>query len=634
MNDTHIQAQAYGYFLAEAPELLQTIEHEILTLPNEHTTAKVHNLMRALHTLKGAAANVGLATIERISHDFEDVARVFYNLEVEIDEAIQSLLFDGYAGLHECLDAQIAGKEIDEQEIVDRSAMTISQLKSILGDWAEADVALPTAMELGFDIVASIFETTVQEQLDALSTVIATQDSAEIEACLRLTTEMFIGLGESFELPGFVAIDLAIVEAINLHPDLVESIAYSALTNLRQAQIEVLAGDRVSGGSIRPDLLKFTQAQGVEPSSLELAAVAEDSAMEIAPTGSVEFEDWTVDVPTPEFAEFADWTLETVTAEAVEFEDWTVDVPTPGLAEIAQEWTVEPALPESIESGQILAIASGEAELPGFRAFLTSTRFRTRNGLSAETQDLFDRVLRLCWDWFEHEVHTPHAQLNLELLVTSDGLADLDYLHHWIGLLLQGVSTPSDRVSIQLYRKSCVYQVIYAVAKYVAEVDPIHQITPEVLAELRSHLQTTVLAYKQQPPVTLNERGWLDRIILPHHWTIPATGEDPLIAEIWGQPQTSTESSSFTPEFTHDSQQQVANIDRLQALLIESHMRSIQHHQQLQQLAAAAHADELAELIAGAAQLTADLSIALETASELYQVSDRQQQFLSQIASG
>jgi chemotaxis protein histidine kinase CheA len=662
MNDTHIQAQAYGYFLAEAPELLQTIEHEILTLPNEHTTAKVHNLMRALHTLKGAAANVGLATIERISHDFEDVARVFYNLEVEIDEAIQSLLFDGYAGLHECLDAQIAGKEIDEQEIVDRSALTISQLKSILGDWAEVDVALPTAMELGFDIVASIFETTVQEQLDALSTVIATQDSAEIEACLRLTTEMFIGLGESFELPGFVAIDLAIVEAINLHPDLVESIAYSALTNLRQAQIEVLAGDRVSGGSIRPDLLKFTQAQGVEPSSLELAAVAEDSAMAIAPTGSVEFEDWTVDVPTPEFAEFADWTLETVTAEAVEFEDWTVDVPTPalaedwtvetvaaeavefedwtvdvptpGLAEIAQEWTVEPAIPESIESGQILAIASGEAELPGFRAFLTSTRFRTRNGLSTETQDLFDRVLRLCWDWFEHEVHTPHAQLNLELLVTSDGLADLDYLHHWIGLLLQGVSTPSDRLSIQLYRKSCVYQVIYAVAKYVAEVDPIHQITPEVLAELRSHLQTTVLAYKQQPPVTLNERGWLDRIILPHHWTIPATGEDPLIAEIWGQPQTSTELSSFTPEFTHDSQQQVANIDRLQALLIESHLRSIQHHQQLQQLAAASPADELAELIAGAAQLTADLSIALETASELYQVSDRQQQFLSQIASG
>ena len=34
MNDSQIQAQAYSYFLAEAPELLHTIEQEILTIPN------------------------------------------------------------------------------------------------------------------------------------------------------------------------------------------------------------------------------------------------------------------------------------------------------------------------------------------------------------------------------------------------------------------------------------------------------------------------------------------------------------------------------------------------------------------------------------------------------------------------
>ncbi len=224
-----------------------------------------------------------------------------------------------------------------------------------------------------------------------------------------------------------------------------------------------------------------------------------------------------------------------------------------------------------------------------------------------------------------------HSQLNLELLITADGLADLDYLHHWVGLLLQGVSTPSDRASLYLYRQSCVYQVIYAVAKYLADTNPIHQVTPELLTQLRSHLQTTVVAYKQQPPVTLNERGWLDRIILPHHWTIPATNEDPLVAEIWGQPQTSTPS---IPAFTHDAQQQGAKIDRLQALLIESHMRSLQHHQQLQQLSSESHADELAELVAGAAQLATDLGLALATASELYQVADGHQQFLSQIAAG
>jgi chemotaxis protein histidine kinase CheA len=642
MNDSHIQAQAYGYFLAEAPELLQTIEQEILTLPNEHTTAKVHNLMRALHTLKGAAANVGLATIERIAHDFEDVARVFYNLEVEIDASIQSLLLDGYSGLQECLDAQVLGKEIDERAIVDRSAIAIGQLKSILGDWADVDVALPTAMELGFDIVASIFETTVEEQLEALSAIVATKDLAQIEACLRLTTEMFIGLGESFELPGFVEIDRAIVTAIDLHPEQLESIAYIALTNLRQAQLEVLAGDRVLGGSIRPDLLKFTQLSVEQTSSSELAELSELA------------EDWSVDIaPADEFAEFAeDWTTESATLQLAELtEDWSVDIaPADEFAEFAEDWTAtEPILelaevtldlpteasaPILTEFNPIFATASGEAELAGFRTFLTSDKFRTRHGLSPETQDLFDRIVRLCWDWFRQEVNTPHSQLNLELLIAADGLADLDYLHHWIGLLLQGVSTPSDRASLHLYRQSCVYQVIYAVAKYLADTNPIHQVTPELLTQLRSHLQTTVVAYKQQPPVTLNERGWLDRIILPHHWTIPATNEDPLLAEIWGQPQTTQSFSSLTPGFTHDAQPQAAKIDRLQSLLIESHMRSLGQHKQLQELASETHADELAELVTSAAQLSADLGLALATASELYQVADGHQQFLSQIAAG
>ncbi|WP_310410397.1 Hpt domain-containing protein, partial [Chamaesiphon sp. OTE_8_metabat_110] len=194
MNDSQIQAQAYSYFLAEAPELLQTIEHEILTLPSEHTTAKVHNLMRALHTLKGAAANVGLKTIEQIAHSFEDVARVFYNLELEIDVSIQTLLLNGYSGLQECLTAQVTERKIDEAAILDRLAETLDSLKLKLGDWTEADIALPTSIELGFDIVASIFETTIQEQIDEVITVMANHDSIQIEACLNSVTDICISL--------------------------------------------------------------------------------------------------------------------------------------------------------------------------------------------------------------------------------------------------------------------------------------------------------------------------------------------------------------------------------------------------------------------------------------------------------
>jgi two-component system, chemotaxis family, sensor histidine kinase and response regulator PixL len=470
MNDSQIQAQAYSYFLVEAPELLQTIEQEILTLPSEHTTAKVHNLMRALHTIKGGAANVGLATIERIAHNFEDVARVFYNLEVEIDPSIQLLLLDGYSGLDECFNAQITAQEIDEPAILDRMAATLEQLKLKLGDWSEADIALPTAMELGFDIVASIFETTIQEQIDEMIAVIATQDPEQIQACLHRVTDIGISLAESFELPGFLAIERAIIAAISHHPDQLDQIALLALTNLQQAQADVLAGDRTLGGTILPDLARMAQNRAIE-------------------------------APIPEI--------------------------------------------EPIESIRI--IASGEAELPGFQAFLMGDQFRKRHEFSTDNQLLFNQIIRLCWDWFRHEIQSPQSELNLEILVMTEGLADLDYIHHWIGLLLKGLSTPNigissvkeDRSSLYLYRQCCIYQVVFAVAKYLAGAEPHPQFTPEFLTELRLHLQTTVDNYKQGSPVTASERGWIDRIIIPHHWTTISavtTGEDLLLDEIWGQP--------------------------------------------------------------------------------------------------
>jgi two-component system, chemotaxis family, sensor histidine kinase and response regulator PixL len=545
MNDLQIQAQAYSYFLAEAPELLQTIEQEILTLPAEHTTAKVHNLMRALHTLKGAAANVGLASIGSIAHDLEDVARVFYNLEISVDVSIQSLLLEGYSGLQECMDAQVLGREIDERIVFERLAKTIEQLKLKLGDWTQHEISLPSSLELGFDIVASIFETTVQEQLNALNLTIlrgrgAANETAyleEIQLCLQETTENFIGLAESFELPGFLAINQRIDEVIVLHPELLTQIASLALINLQQAQAEVLAGDRTVGGTISPELANLIAS--------DLGRVEQD--------------------------------LFTTESQIVDLPELAQNIaPVTDLAIFAPSFD------------RVLAIASGEAELPGFRAFLTSDKFRKRQGLSSDTQDLFDRLIRLCWDWFKHNIDTPESDLNLELLVMTEGLADLDYIDRWIELLLQGVSSPKDRTGLQLYRQSCIYQTVFAVAKYLEIEENNSQINTEFLTELRSKLQTTVAAYKQEAPVTINERGWIDRIILPHNWTNLAT-PDP-------------------EELT---------LARIQALLIDSHHRSIDSQQRLEAIYSNTQTPELAGLVNESIQLSRDLSIALETISSL-----------------
>jgi two-component system, chemotaxis family, sensor histidine kinase and response regulator PixL len=505
MNDSQIQAQAYGYFLTEAPELLQTIEQEILTLPSNRTTAKVHNLMRALHTLKGAAANVRLATIERIAHDLEDVARVFYNLEVEIDLSIQSLLLDGYAGLQECLNAQMMDLKIDEQAIVDRLVVTIDRLKLKLGDWSDTEIELPTAIELGFDIVASIFETTIQEQIDALSQVIATYNPTEIAACLHSIAEVGIGLAESLELPGFLAIDRAIIAALANYPDRIESIANLALQNIQQAQIQVLAGDRVNGGTVCADL----------------ANLAQNPVLEI--TTPLE----------PEFIGAGIITTDPVQVATVDAES---------SPEQLLKFAVEAGTPLELKSNQILVTAAGEAELPAFQSFLTSDRFRKRNVLSTDTQHLFDRIIRLCWDWFRQQIQTPHSELNFETLIAAEGLANLDYIHRWIELLLQSVGIAGDRLSLQLYRQCCIYQVVFAIAKYLADREPRYQITPEFLIELRLQLQASAEAYQLQPPVTASERGWIDRIILPHHWertSVEIDRQDCQLSEIWEDPKLS-----------------------------------------------------------------------------------------------
>jgi hypothetical protein len=235
-----------------------------------------------------------------------------------------------------------------------------------------------------------------------------------------------------------------------------------------------------------------------------------------------------------------------------------------------------------------LTVSSGELQLAGFRAFLTSDRFRKRQELSSETQDLFDRIVRLCWDWFRRNIGTPESELNLELLLMTEGLADLDYLDRWIELLLKGVSKTSDRIGLQLYRQSCIYQTVFAVAKYLAETETNSQINAEFLTELRSKLQSTVSAYKQEEPVTINERGWIDRIILPHNWTNLATPD----------------SESVT-------------LARIQALLIDSHHRSIDSQQRLEAIYSTTQTTELAGLVSESIQLSKDLSIALETISSL-----------------
>ncbi|MEO0686931.1 MAG: Hpt domain-containing protein, partial [Cyanobacteria bacterium J06649_11] len=264
ITDSSIREQAYIYFLSEAPELLQTIEEELFGLIEDRSTNRVHNLMRATHTLKGGAANVELESINKIAHSLEDVFKALYNPEVEIDSQLHSLLIQAFECLQLCLTSEITGTKIDDDELMQRAASVFADLQEKLGDAFGAEAHIPTSEELGFDIVLSIFETGVTQRIDSIDELVNNPpETAEVAAFLRTQAEVFTGLSESLNLPGFGEITQAILAALDANSSQALEIATIANRDLQQARQAVLAGDRERGGEASRDLLAFSQPVAV-----------------------------------------------------------------------------------------------------------------------------------------------------------------------------------------------------------------------------------------------------------------------------------------------------------------------------------------------------------------------------------
>ena len=259
ITDPVIRDRAYHYFLEEAPDLLETIEQELFaindsSLDRKERGLRVNNLMRATHTLKGGAANVGLETIKTVAHHIEDVFKALYNPELEIDRETKKLLYAIYECLRDPLTAEFSQITIDHEEVLNRSATVFAELQSKLGDYLTGQDAFPTSEELGLDIVESLFESVIPERINELSVAIDDRDSNAVGEVLRSQAEIFVGLAESINLPGLGKIAQTILKALELHPEQEIEIAKLAIANLQAAQVAVKNGDRDRGGEPLPEL--------------------------------------------------------------------------------------------------------------------------------------------------------------------------------------------------------------------------------------------------------------------------------------------------------------------------------------------------------------------------------------------
>lgn len=248
--DPDIRNQAYQFFAQESLDFLQTIEAGLLTLSHDRSVPKIHTLMRAAHSIKGGAASVGLPAIQHLAHHLEDVFRVLYRQEIDIDFALEDLLLQAYDRLKGPLIEQLQTGHHDADLSIQQGDAIFAQLADRLGDALQnLDHELPTAEELGVDIVQAIFSGDVQAGLDRLTTVLAHPTDCQLAGEIRAQADVFIGVGQLVNLPGFTQIGQTVLAALSAHPQQAFDIGQLALADFQSAQMAVLAGDRAQGGS-------------------------------------------------------------------------------------------------------------------------------------------------------------------------------------------------------------------------------------------------------------------------------------------------------------------------------------------------------------------------------------------------
>jgi len=506
ITDSSIREQGYIYFLSEAPELLQTIEEELFGLVEDRSTNRVHNLMRATHTLKGGAANVELESITKIAHSLEDVFKALYNPDVEIDAQLHSLLSQAFECLQLCLTSEITGTKIDDDELMQRAASVFADLQEKLGDAFGAEAHIPTSEELGFDIVLSIFETGVTQRIDSINDLVNNPpETSEVATFLRTQAEVFTGLSESLNLPGFGEITQAILAALDANSSQALEIAKIANRDLQQAREAVLAGDRERGGEASQDLLAFSQDEDTEDFNLLQSHLTEDI-------------------------------LEDVTTQSLK----TDSVAKPLRSQIEE-------LYEFFTEGNI-----------------------DNEPLKPKSAKFHLKVIRCVLGWFNHELNITEDKLGLHLLIPKNNVAEnsVEYVESWLQEFLEFVQEDSDSPSLCLYRLGGILTVLLAVAKFRCYQENLCDFS--VIETLQSKVSDIAKEYKNYSPVTVEDKKWLDSFKLQNLLEIKseipeqvspevvAPGENMLEA-IWGEDIDSNLINNTAEEQTKELQSSLSN---------------------------------------------------------------------------
>jgi chemotaxis protein histidine kinase CheA len=252
-----------GYFLEEAVEHLQTIEQGLLNLAETvKQPAMIRELFRAAHSIKGSAAMLGLADVQKVGNQFESNFKLLKEQpQIVVDKQLQSLFLESFRFLQAGIEEVRVSKDPYRQDpntpdpigdpVFEELKSYLQQLLGNTNTTPQTPVAHQT--ETRDPALEQVFGEYVTRKLDELISLCLQPDQAETRTQIQQICQKLGNLGENFEFLEwtnlFAACRLAIANPANPLPKLGENISIA----VKQAQILVLA-NRQQEIAVTPDL--------------------------------------------------------------------------------------------------------------------------------------------------------------------------------------------------------------------------------------------------------------------------------------------------------------------------------------------------------------------------------------------
>src|SRR2546427_9630973 len=106
--DDEVPDEILEFFQPEAEEHLQVVSDCLISLEGNNNPEEINKLFRAIHTVKGSAAQVGLKRLGAIAHRVEDLIGRLRDGEIEPSPAVVDLCLESVDTLKKTLHRQWA----------------------------------------------------------------------------------------------------------------------------------------------------------------------------------------------------------------------------------------------------------------------------------------------------------------------------------------------------------------------------------------------------------------------------------------------------------------------------------------------------------------------------------------------